>query len=115
MPGRATWPSSRIRAKSFALGLSMHSGVWVTPCISPMSQTMVSYSMSVAVLGAQSRKSAPAFACASVRSTIKASSCSAMAFLMEGMAPLIFSPIMIMMIHVLSGEFSACFMYLQLV
>ncbi len=68
MPGRATWPSSRIRA-GFALGLSMHSGVWVTPCISPMSQTMVSYSMSVAVLGAQSRKSAPAFACASVRST----------------------------------------------
>ena len=62
MPGLFTCPSSMIRASSWASGLSMHSLVSDAACITPMSQTMASYSSSVAVLGAQSRKSAPAAA-----------------------------------------------------
>ena len=73
----------------------MQSGTSVQPCIKPISHTMVSYSISVAVEGAQSRKFAPALACAKVRSTISASFFSAIACLMEGIAPFIFSPIII--------------------
>ena len=95
MPGLLRWPSSMTRAKSFALGESMHSGTLVAPCIKPISQTIVSYSISVAVLGAQSRKFAPALACAKVRSIISASFFSEIACLIDGIAPLIFSPMMI--------------------
>lgn len=93
MPGFFTRPSFRMRASRCAFGLSMQRGTSVAPCMRSMSQHMVSYSISVAVDGAQSRKFAPASACAFVRSMMRASLWSAIACLMEGIAPLIFSQI----------------------
>lgn len=76
-------------------GCRCTAGVSETDCIRSISQHMVSYSSSVAVDGAQSRKFAPASVWAMVRSLISASLWSAIACLMEGIAPLIFSPMMI--------------------
>ena len=77
----------------------MQSGTSVTLWITSMSHTIVSYSISVEVLGAQSIKFAPASAWATARFLIRVSFFSAMAFLIDGIAPLIFSPIIIITVY----------------
>ena len=79
---------------TWAEGLSMEMGVSVTLWMRPIIQPRVSTS-STSTLAQQSMKSAPASACFFAMSRIHSSFRSAMALPMEGMEPLIFSPMII--------------------
>ena len=92
-PGRSQYFMASTH--TWAEGLSMEMGVSVTLWMRPIIQPRVSTS-STSTLAQQSIKSAPASACFFAISRIQSSFRSAMAFPMEGMEPLIFSPMMIM-------------------